>query len=461
MPNDATESASPVRDSDSGEHAPPSSAIRKNLELGRSSRWRKWLVRMAIFAVLGAAVAAFVVWRARAQEDAAPRYMTEPMQRGDLKVTVTATGNIKGRDTVEVGAEISGRVVAVHVDYNSPVKKDQVLAEIDTEPLKANIEQATAQVSSARAQVVSAEATAKEAKLQAARARDMAAKGLVSQQQLETAEATAERAQAAVGAARAQATVAAATLKEASTSAGKALIKSPIDGVVLGRHVEVGQTVAASLQVAVLFTLARDLKQMVLSVDVDEADIGRVAENQQATFTVDAFPNKRFKARVESLRNMPKTDASAAAKEVVTYEAVLAVKNDDLLLRPGMTATATIVTSERKNVPLLPNAALRFTPPEMLSKDGPNLRLPGMRGLGGGGRPRGGASAAPSASASPGERGERGERGQRERVWKLQDNKPVAVSVRTGSTDGRFTELLDGELEVGTELLVDLAGTEP
>jgi HlyD family secretion protein len=431
--------------------APPSSAIKRNLELASSKR-RRWIARIVGLLAVAVAVAAVILWRARAGADEGPRYVSEQVERGDLRVTVSATGTVKGRDTVEVGAEISGRIKVVHVDFNDHVKKDQVLAEIDTEQLQAGVEQASAQLRRAQAEVVSAKAAAKEAKLQLERSREMAREGLVSRQQLETAEAAAERTDASVGAAQASATVSAASLKEVQTAFGKAEIRSPIDGVVLARHIEAGQTVAASLQAPILFTIARDLKEMVLSVDVDEADIGKVTEGQSASFTVDAFPGRTFRAKVESVRNVPKTD-----QQVVTYEAVLAVDNDDLALRPGMTATATIVTAQKKGVLLVPNAALRFTPPDQLKEDSSRgIRVPGMRGPRiGGGRPGGSASASASGSPPQG----RG-RGQRERVWTLAGKEPAAVVLATGATDGRFTEVLESRLEEGTAVLVDVEAEE-
>jgi len=440
--------------------APPSSAIRKNLELTRSKRTR-WIWRIVILAVVaGAVTAGIIVWRKRAAAEGAPRYLTEETRRGDLRVTVSATGNLQGRDTVEIGAEISGRIKTVKVDFNDRVTKDQVIAEIATDQIDATVEQRNAQLKNTQAQVVSAVATAKEAKLQAERNKDMASKGLVSQQQLESSQAASERADAAVGAARAQATVAGASLKEAQTNLGKAIIRSPIDGVVLARHIEVGQTVAASLQAPILFTIARDLKEMVLEVDIDEADIGKVKEGQSASFTVDAYPGRRFRAQVESVHNVPKTTEQASAT-VVTYQANLAVKNEDLVLRPGMTATATIVTAEKKDVLLVPNAALRFVPPsasaEASSRGGRGgLPLPGFGGppgMRGGGRPRGAAS----GSAGP---PRRGPGGTRERVFVLDGNSPKPVMITIGATDGVVTEVVQGELDEGTALVIDVATEE-
>ncbi len=430
------------------DHEPPSEEIRRKLELN-TSKLKRWLKRFVVLLVLGGLFAAGWVWRARRKAAGAPRYKTEEIQRGDLRLTVSATGNLKGLDTVVVGAEVSGRILVVKVDYNDSVKKGQVLAEIDTEQLRANVEQAAAQLNSAIAQVKSAKATARETRLKAKRAKELAASGLISKQQLETAIAAAERADASVGTARAQAVVANASLKSARTSRRKARVLSPIDGVVLARHIEQGQTVAAGFQTPVLFTLAKDLKKMVLHVDVDEADIGLVRDGQPATFTVDAYPDKTFPAKLDSVRNIPKTE-----QKVVTYEAVLSLKNDALLLRPGMTATATIVTAEKKDVLLVPNAALRFTPPKV-ARERSSKR--GFR-LGGGRRKRsGGGRASPSASVST---SSRKSRDKRKVVWLPAEPEPKQLRLHIGSTDGRFSEILDDKLTVGAQVIIDVEAEE-
>ncbi len=424
------------------EHEPPSEEIRRRLELD-TSKLRRWVKRLVVLFILGGLLAAGWAWRARRKAASAPRYKTEEVQRGDLRLTVSATGNLKGLDTVEVGAEVSGRILVVKVDYNDVVKKGQVLAEIDTEQLRANVEQAAAQLNSAIAQVKSAKATARETRLKANRAKELAGSGLISKQQLETAVAAAERADASVGTAQAQAVVATASLKSARTSRRKARVLSPIDGVVLARHIEQGQTVAAGFQTPVMFTLAKDLKRMVLHVDVDEADIGRVREGQPATFTVDAYPEKSFPAKLDSVRNIPKTE-----QKVVTYEAVLSLKNDALLLRPGMTATATIVTSEKKDVLLVPNAALRFTPPKVARE---RASKQGFR-FGRGRRGRSGR-AAPSASASA---SSRRSRDKRKVVWLPAEPEPKQLRLRIGATDGRLSEILGDELAVGAQVIIDV-----
>jgi HlyD family secretion protein len=483
---------------------------RLGLGAGRRRRWRRWAVwSAAALAVL----ALLVVWRGRSGNEAANGYVTAPVERGELAVTVTATGTLAALDTVEVGSEVSGRVLEVHVDYNDQVRAGQVLATLDPEQAQARAEEAAAQVAAAAAAQRRAAASAEEARQSFARARRLAESGLVSPQDLDAAEATARRAEADVASARAQATVAQASLAAIRSSLAKTQILAPIDGIVLARSIEPGQTVAASFQAPVLFTLARDLREMTLHVDVDEADVGKVRDGQPATFTVDAYPGRTFPSRVVSLRNIPKTD-----QNVVTYEAVLEVQNEDLALRPGMTGTATIATEQRADALLVPNAALRFTPPDVLLAEagGPRggLFIPGVTrspwqrrneqqrpgaaasptpgaagrdggptaasggGAAGAGRGDGAAGAGgmragngPGAAAANGRaragagtattRGARGfgggGNGNGSRVWVLREGQPVPVAVVTGATDGSVTEVIAGELRPGEEVVVDIA----
>ncbi len=342
-----------------------------------------------------------------------PTFERARVTRGDLQVVITATGTLKGLNTVEVGAEVSGRVTKVHVDFNAPVEAGQVLAEIDAEQLQAAVAETAAQLGASEAAIRQARATATETEQAAARAEQQTKQGLISQQALEAAIAARARAQATVASAVASATVTRASLLAAKSRLQKTRVLSPINGIVLSRSIEPGQTVTAGFQTPILFKLAEDLRKMSLVVYIDEADIGRARERQLATFTVDAYPERKFPSHVVSLRNEPNE-----TQNVVSYEAVLWVDNDALLLRPGMTATAAIVADQRKNVLLVPNAALRFTPPE----------------------------------AKPGQASTRGDR----RVWILRDNKPVSVSIKTGASDGLVTELLGGNLRDGSEVLVDL-----
>lgn len=382
----------------------------------------KW--SLLVVAVVGLILGGVLLYR-RSQTRGLPTYRTQPVVRSDIQVTISATGTVTALSTVEVGAEVSGKVVKVNVDYNDRVKKGDVLAEIDPEQLKAAVDEATARVRQSEAEIRQAKATLAEAKQNLVRAEAQLAQGLISQKDVEAARAAAARAEASLSSAMASATVSQATLKSAKNKLDKSVIVSPIDGIVLARLVEPGQTVTAGFQTPLLFKLAEDLRRMRLTVYVDEADIGRAKEGQEASFTVDAFPDRVFPSRVLSLRNEPKTD-----QNVVSYEAVLAVDNSELLLRPGMTATATIISDTRKDVLAVPNAALRFVPPAARKLS-----------IGMSGRPR--------------ETTEKSAQKKGARVWVLDGLNPVEVPVKTGASDGTLTEIVKGELAVGMEVVVD------
>lgn len=373
----------------------PSLTTAQNLQLRKAPRWWRWLRVVLVILLLGGLGAGAVVWRARASEASKPKFETAEVSRGNVEVTVSATGKIESVDAVEIGAEVSGRVDEVLVDFNDAVTKGQVLAKINTEQLDARVKEAQAQAAVSAASVISAKATAAEAKANEARMKSLADRGLVSQKEYESALATAERAKASVSTASAQQVAAGASLESAISAREKAIIRSPIDGIVLSRSVEPGQTVASSLQAPVLFIVAKDLTTMTLKVDIDEADVGKVQKGQRATFTVDAHPGKTFEAEVKSLKNVP-----TEGMDVVTYEAELSVRNEERLLRPGMTATATIITSSKSDVLLVPNAALRFTPPDVVaSTNTSEMRGPRLPGLG---PPRGGGGQSRPASSAGG-----------------------------------------------------------
>lgn len=384
-------------------------------------------VGLIAFVAIGG-IGGLIAWRASSGQPAPVHYVTTPVTRGDLASTVTATGTLEGKDTVSIGAETSGRVRAVLVDFNDSVKAGQVLAEIDPSTIRAQLQQATAQLAAARAGLKNAEATAKEAKLTIERTRAMAADGLVPQQQLETAEAAAERAYAAVDSAKAQIIVSQASVDSNTTSLERTQIRSPIDGVVLSRSVEVGQALAVTMTTPELFVVARNLREMEVTIAIDEADVGRTQVGQRATFTVDAWPGRHFDGVLRSIHNVAvKTD------NVVTYEALLSVDNADLVLRPGMTATVTIATDERKAVLQVPNAALRFAPP--VQKGRPSS--PGLPGFG----PPPRSPSAP-VDAEP-------------HVWVLRNEQPVRVAVTKGMSDGVRTEVSGKGLEENAQVITD------
>jgi HlyD family secretion protein len=378
---------------------------------GERAATRRWWIGGG-GALLVAALAAVALWWSR---DPAPGYETAPVERGPLVVEVTATGTLHPLTLVAVGAEISGRIARVEVDWNDRVEQGDVLAVLDTEQLEARVVQARANLAVARSLAQEAGATLEEARNRERRARELARQETFSQQDLEAAQAALARAEAGLASARAQEDLTRAALDADLVTLDKAVIRSPIRGVVISRDVEPGQTLAASFQTPVLFTIAEDLGEMRLHVDVDEADVGQVAPGQRARFQVDAYPQREFEAVVQMVRN-----AAREVQGVVTYEALLSVANRDLLLRPGMTATARIVTAELAQALLVPNGALRFTPE--------------------------GHAHDPHAAGGAGSR-----------VWTLSGGEPVAVPVEVGLSDGRRSQLVEGDLEVGTELLVDVS----
>ncbi|HSO19774.1 MAG TPA: efflux RND transporter periplasmic adaptor subunit, partial [Desulfosarcina sp.] len=329
-----------------------SQALELNGTSGRGRRMRKWL----LWGVpLLAAAGLFLLWGGDGN-GAKVQYITQPAAMGDLTVTVTATGNLEPINQVDVGSELSGIVRTVEVDYNDPVTEGQVLARLDTSKLEALVLQSKASLDAAKGKLLQVQATIRETRLkqdQLKKLGKMTDRRAVSQLDLDVANAALARALADEISAKAEVDRAKAILDANETDLSKAVIRSPINGIVLTRSVEPGQTVAASLQAPVLFTLAEDLTQMALHVDVDEADVGQVAAGQNAVFTVDAYPNRTFPARITQVRFGPK-----AVEGVVTYETLLNVENQDLSLRPGMTATAEIVVQKIENALLVPNAAL-------------------------------------------------------------------------------------------------------
>ncbi len=396
---------------------------------------RRWLLATA--ALLPGLLLAWLFLKP-AGNGATTHYLSEPVNRGNLVVTVSATGNLQPTNQVDVGSELSGTVQTVFVDDNSRVKKGQELARLDVSRLKDQIAKSRAALLAAEAGVKQAEATRQQAQTHLGRLREVAflSKGKVpAQTELETAEAELTRAKSNLASARAAVTQARATLSSDETSLTKASIRSPIDGVVLLRKVEPGQTVAASLQAPVLFTLAEDLAKMELQVNVDEADVGQVKPGQQASFSVDAWPNRKYPARIERVRY-----GSQTTDGVVSYLTVLAVDNSDLSLRPGMTASAEITTTSRDNVLLVPNAALRFSPPasdKAASGGIVSLLMPRP--------PRNTSQRAQNGGGQDGFK----------TVWVPRDGQPQAVKVKAGVSNGRMTEILEGDLKAGMQVITD------
>lgn len=407
---------------------------------------RRWLVWLALAILLALALLLIVILT----RHPGPGYATAAIERGDLAVNVTATGNLTPTKQVNVGSEESGIIVAVYVQNNDHVRKGQPLAQIDPSLFRDALRQSHAQLLSAEASVAQNKATLEQNSAILHRYKEVArlSGGKVpSQIELDTARGDYQRALANLRAAEAQVAQAQATLSTNRTNLAKATIYAPVDGVVLSRQVEPGQTVAASFNVTTLFTIAEDLTSMKLDVKVDEADIGEVKVGNKAAFAVDAYPGRRFSGSVTRIDlganatptiNSAGTTASATT-QVVAYTASLAVQNPELLLRPGMTATASILTSMQHEQLLVPNAALRFIP-DSTGETGSFMFGP-KRGSGGFG------VAGQEKTASAG-------RGSQQRVYVLgADGRPRAIRVTIGSTNGAVTAVTAPDLHAGMTVI--------
>lgn len=366
----------------------------ERLSIPRLSR-RSWVAIAVAAVALAFALSRFPI-------AGAPSYLTQPILRGSLRVTVNAGGSLAPRNQVDIGAEVSGRIDSIAADFNDHVHRGQVLARINTDQLQAQLAQA-------RATLDQSEATFAQNEDAIRRDRALAKTGAVSPQQLVAAEGDYSRARAGVALATAQ-------VKQDETMLSRATIYSPIDGVVLDRKVTVGQTLVATMQTPVLFTLASDLSQMELRVAIDEVDVGQIHKGSPANFTVDAYPGRQFAATLISIHNSPLT-----IKGVVTYQGVLLVQNGEGLLKPGMTATASIEAASLSEALLLPNAALRYTPAEMMK-----------------------AATAPRTGALWG------------RVWSFANGKVVPHDVRLGPSDGKRTSISSGDLKPGDQVVVGM-----
>jgi HlyD family secretion protein len=409
-----------------------------NAGAGKSSRFlglpkRTWLI--AVSALAAAALIASFLGRGNGK---AGQFLTEEAATGNLVVSISASGTLQPTRSVDVGSELSGTLEAVLANENDRVTKGQVVARLDTAKLNDAVAKSRAAVEAAEATVAQMEATVAESRANLNRQKHVAelSGGKVpSKTELESAEAAYQRAVANIASARASVAQARATLKTDETNIEKAVIRSPINGVVLTRKVEPGQTVAAQMTTPVLFTIAEDLTKMELQVKVDEADVGSVKLGQSASFTVSAWTGRSFPATIQRVGI-----GSTTTDNVVTYKTVLSVANEDLALRPGMTATSRIITANRENVLLVPNAALRFTPPtaaeaaqsgSILSRLLPRPPQPKKQ------QPKGAAQDAAK------------------QVWVLRDEQPVAVPVKAGVSNGRQTEIVGGELKAGMAVIVD------
>ena len=407
-------------------------------------RWRRWMkywlpALLVLLVLFGIATCS--------GGSGKTNYITEPVAQKSLELSVTATGNLRPTNQVEVGSEVSGKIDHIYVDVNDRVAKGQILAQINTDVIEDQITQADANLNAARAQVAQAQATLDVDRAQLARLENVfkiSGGKVPSRVELDQGRAAVKRDTAAVAAAQANVRAVEAQLSSAVTNRNRAVIRSPVAGVVLARQVEPGQTVAASFNTPTLFIIAEDLSAMQLRVEIDEADVGQVHEGQKANFTVDAYPGRRFPAVVERVDQASSNTASQASQQaaasaatgnaVVSYEARLAVANGDGLLRPGMTATATIATGTTARQLLVPNSALRFQP-DAKEKEAASVLNPEI-GL-----------EQNEQQATIGV-------GSRQRVWVLEaDGRLKPVEVVTGQSDGRLTAVTAKALRPGMKVV--------
>lgn len=438
---------------------PDSDQLADIVRKGASRPIRKWLFLTAGLALLGGGIWVFL--RRDAGDELPTQYVTEPVERGRISLVVTAAGNLAPTNQVIIGSELSGTVASVAVDTNDPVKRGQELARLDTTKLNQQTERSRASLLAAKARVGQAQATVAEAQAALARQEELhrLSEGRTpSRATMETSRATVTRAEADLDSALADVAGAEAEVGAFERDLEKAIIRSPVDGVVLARSIEVGQTVAASFTAPTLFTIAEDLKKMELVVSVSEADIGRVEAGQSASFSVDAWPTRSYTAKVMKVAfgsnntqtaNGSNANAAAAASTtgVVTYSTELEVENEDLSLRPGMTATVDISIVDKPDILVVPNSALRFDPEvaAAIGKPDDDSERTIVQSLTPGGRRwRGNAPPKPGA------------RSTEPRVWVLKDGQPAEVKVSTGITDGRHTEITGGPLKEGMQVITTI-----
>lgn len=414
------------------------------LDTGKTTKGRKifWFVAVVVVGLAG--LGFFVFMPKGGPGEGGLLFQTQDVRQGDLVVTVTATGNLEATNEVEIGSELSGQIIKMTADYNDQVTVGQPLAYLDDSTYLANVAKAKSQVASAKASYAQTMATKKAAEKKLKRyqkTRELTQNKLPSMEDLEEAEADLERAVADVDAAQADIDTALATLKSDEADLKKTVIYSPINGIVLSKDVEVGQTVAASLEAPTLFTLAEDLRKMKLVVDVDEADVGVVKEGQAAVFTVDAYPERTFLAEIVQVRYGADDNDG-----VITYSTVLKVDNPDMSLRPGMTATADITVQKLENALLVPNTALRFSPPQPAGGPPSQQQKRGFLSSLMPGPPR---HQGPEKKVEIKAGGEKGE----SVVWVLRNNHPEPVQVIRKATDGVMTAVESSELTTQSKVI--------
>jgi len=357
---------------------------------------------------------------------------------------VSSTGTLQAVVTVQVGSQVSGTIEKLFADFNSRVKEGQVVAQLNQDKFKASVDQARANVLAAQSSLAKSKVSAADAKRTLERNRELRKRELMAQSELDAAQTAFDASLAQLEVNRAQTAQAEAALNQALVDLNNTVIRSPVDGIVISRNVDVGQTVAASLQAPTLFTIANDLAKMEVHTNVDEADVGNVSQDQEVTFTVDAFPARRFGGKVYQVRNAPNV-----IQNVVTYDAVVRIDNKELLLKPGMTANVQFLVSHKEDALTIPNIAIRFKPPEAKEEAQELLRREQSRSA-----PRVGARRTSRSGGGGGVR-----RARRVRIYVLKDNVAQAVEVRLGITDGSKTEVLEGDIKEDDEVIIGMTSS--
>jgi HlyD family secretion protein len=389
---------------------------------------KKLLLAGAALLLAGGAGAGY--WRMAGQAEEAP-YVTMPVQRADITQVVSSTGTLQAVVTVQVGSQVSGTIEKLFANFNSKVKAGEIVAQLNQDKFKAAVEQAKANFIAAQSTLAKGKVAVVDATRTLERTRELRLRELTAQSDLDAAQTAYDAAVAQVEVSRAQVAQAQAAINQVSVDLNNTVIRSPVDGIVISRNVDVGQTVAASLQAPTLFTIANDLAKMEVHSNVDEADVGNVWEGQDVTFTVDAFPARRFRGKVSQVRNAP-----VNVQGVVTYNAVVRIENKELLLKPGMTANVQFMVSRREDVLAIPNMALRFKPPEEKDEAEDLLRQEKSRIAKPVGSRR--TSRAGSGAGAGG-----GQRNRRTTIYLLKGDRAEAVEVQLGITDGSRTEVRD------------------
>jgi HlyD family secretion protein len=375
-----------------------------------------------------------------------PPYVTTPAQRANITQVVSSTGTLQAVVTVQVGSQVSGTIEKLFADFNTKVKAGQIVAQLNQDKFRAAEDQARANLLAAQSNIEKSKVGVADTLRTLERNRQLRKKELMAQSDLDAAQAAYDAAVAQVEVNRAQAAQAQAALKQATVDLNNTVIRSPVDGLVISRNVDVGQTVAASLQAPTLFTIANELARMEVHTNVDEADVGNVKEGQEVTFTVDAFPSRRFRGRVHQVRNAP-----IVVQNVVTYVAVVRIDNKELLLKPGMTANVQFLVSRKEDVLTIPNMAMRFKPPEEKEEAQELLRREQSRTA-----PKVGERRTSRQSAAGGS-GAAGGGTRRARIYLLKDDKAQPVEIQLGITDGSRTEIRSGDVKENDPVIIGMS----